>query len=874
MLREIWEENVDIDTVTLLMKSYTPDYSDVIADSNWHDPDDEDTVSWAEESFCAALSGWITVPMTGEYRFCFTSDDYGRLYVSQDADMDHAQEVARVDGWAGDNQWDRYDSQVSDPMLLKEGQVMAVYATMQQGTGGYGLAIAWTGPDPSISNDVEEPTYITDWVLDVSPSHYIAHVPNPVDGQDDVALDSPFSWMPGADAIAHDVYFGVDYNDVSDATRETPLGVLLYQGLEVNTFDVSGQMTFDQVYYWRVDEIEEDGTVQPGKVWTVTAEPALVDVPGESIVATASHATPTSGPENTINGSGLDDDGGHSIQLSDMWQTTRVVGEAVWISYAFDMPYELSEMWVWNSNTDQEYRAGIGLKDVTIETSLDGETWSTLGDFVFEQGTSAPNYMANTIIDFGGLVAQYVRLNVNSGYGIFPFYGLSEVCFKSFPHRASHPVPDDGSLDRDAMLTLSWRSGRDAVEHQVYLSTDEQAVESGTAPVEILTDNQWSVPDLELESTYYWSVDEVDANATTWLGHTWSFSTQDSILIDDFDSYNDDYDNQNAVFQAWVDGYGSADNGSQIGHFPGPYSDWTVVRQGSQSMPFYYDSDSTKKDKSIATRTFDPPLDWTTHGETGLSFYFFGDEDNTTGDFYVIINDEKIPYPSNIDDLTQELWIQWVIAFDELTTDLSSVESISLSVENDGDGLLYIDDMRLYRNIPWQGKPEQWIEAEDADTFETPMQIYDDPNAWNGQYIATLNDGTNDPQVADEGGVAYYTLHLEAGTYRILARVLTPDGNSDSFWVRLQGATTDEANYWEDLDEDEDPGEGVLTDWILWSIGTYEEWTEVAVESWNNDGEVVLFEVDQAGIYNLEIKNREQAGQLDAIKITTQLGSD
>ena len=87
-------------------------------------------------------------------------------------------------------------------------------------------------------------------------------------------------------------------------------------------------------------------------------------------------------------------------------------------------------MWIWNSNQAIEGFIGLGAKDVTIETSIDGETWTTLeGTPPFAQATGLPDYTHNTTIDFMGAAAQYVRLTINSVYGFLPQVSLSEVRF-------------------------------------------------------------------------------------------------------------------------------------------------------------------------------------------------------------------------------------------------------------------------------------------------------------------------------------------------------------------------------------------------------------------------------------------------------------
>ncbi|MBN2129630.1 MAG: hypothetical protein JW741_09040, partial [Sedimentisphaerales bacterium] len=51
--------------------------------------------------------------------------------------------------------------------------------------------------------------------------------PTPEDGAVDLPIDSVLSWAPGAEAATHDVYLGTVFDDVNDASRANPLGVLV-----------------------------------------------------------------------------------------------------------------------------------------------------------------------------------------------------------------------------------------------------------------------------------------------------------------------------------------------------------------------------------------------------------------------------------------------------------------------------------------------------------------------------------------------------------------------------------------------------------------------------------------------------------------------
>ena len=90
-------------------------------------------------------------------------------------------------------------------------------------------------------------------------SEALAFEPNPDDGVSDVPRDSVLSWKPGKFAGQHNVYFGESFEDVNDATVPTSAG------LTEASYD-AGRFDFDQMYFWRVDEVNAtpDKTVFKG----------------------------------------------------------------------------------------------------------------------------------------------------------------------------------------------------------------------------------------------------------------------------------------------------------------------------------------------------------------------------------------------------------------------------------------------------------------------------------------------------------------------------------------------------------------------------------------------------------------------------------
>jgi len=519
--------------------------------------------------------------------------------------------------------------------------------------------------------------------------------PVPEDASTDVPRDVVLGWEAGEFAATHDVYFGTAFDDVNDASRNNSMGVLLSQSQTVLSYDPEGVFEYGQTYYWRVDEVNSapDNTIFKGETWSFTVEPLAYPI--ANVTATSDvDPLPGAGPENMVNGSGLNENDEHSTESFDMWQISPA-GEMASIEFAFDGVYKLHEMLIWNYNVQFELMLGFGLKDVTIEYSENGEDWTVLGDVVFNQATAQATYTANTIVDFGGIAVQYVKLTVNSGWGTLPVpqYGLSEVRFLHIPVQGREPQPEDGAVDVAADADLSWRAGREAVSHEAYLGADPDALEL----IDTTSATTVDPGALDLAMTYYWRIDEVnDAEAiSTWAGATWSFSTEAYIVVDDFESYTDDIDAGEAIFLAWIDGYEANDNGSTVGHLEAPFAEQTTVRSGKQAMPLFYDNAGTSMSEAELTLA----QDWSASGVQSLVLSFHGAAANTGGQLYVKINGAKIPYDGSAVNLTKATWNLWSI---DLSTagNVSDVTSLIIGVEGAGaSGVVYIDDVRLYPEV-------------------------------------------------------------------------------------------------------------------------------------------------------------------------------
>jgi len=471
----------------------------------------------------------------------------------------------------------------SDAMALNTAQVLRIGAGATEGDGNY----FFVGPidDVAVFNHTLTASEVVSAMAGIA-SAALASDPSPENEAVDVPRDVVLGWSPGEFAAAHDVYVGTSFSDVNDAGRANPMDVLVSEGQTDAAYDPPGVLEFGQTYYWRVDEVNAapDNTIFKGEVWSFTVEP--LGYPIEGVIATSTGSSDAgAGPENTVNGSGLNENDEHSTETTAMWLASPGA-EPLSIQYEFDRVYKMHEMLVWNYNVEFELVLGFGLKDVTVAYSENGTDWIALGDVALAQATASADYTANTIVDFQGAAAKFVKLTVNSGYGPMGQFGLSEVRFLYVPAQAREPQPADGATEVSVDAMLAWRAGREAVTHDVYLGTDSE----GLALVDSVSDASYVPADLEFGNTYYWRIDEVnEADAiSVWEGDVWSFATQAFAVIDDMESYDDE---ENRIFDTWLDGFVN-ETGSTVGYFDAPFAEQTIVNSGGQSMPLEYVNDA------------------------------------------------------------------------------------------------------------------------------------------------------------------------------------------------------------------------------------------------------------------------------------------
>jgi len=521
----------------------------------------------------------------------------------------------------------------------------------------------------------------------------LAYNPSPESGDVEVPIKTVLTWTPGAYVGAaspkHRVSLSDDYDAVSN-------GSAVVSTQDANSYDATGMLDFEATYYWRIDEAN-GASWDEGVIWSFTVE--SMTYPIEIVTATSNCTSDEGkGPENAVNGSGLTGDT-HSTLTTDMWNGKIPENETPYVQFEFDGVYKLYEMFIWNYNMDFEAWLGIGIKNVAVEYSQDGTDWTSFGDVELNQGPGSNDYTYNTTIAFDGIAAKYVRLTINSTWLSATDCGLSEVAFSYIPAQARLPKPEDGAADVSVNTLLSWNAGREAVSHEVYLGTDPNALDR----VATTTQSSYAATDLDLGTTYAWQIVEVnEADAVSaWPGAIWTFTTEAYLVIDDFESYIDDSEVGDAIWEAWVDGlvaYGgdAANGGSVVGHDTSPFAEQNIVHTGKQSMPLYFSNGSASA-ISEADYAFGTAQDWTASGIKSLTFWFYGAEGNT-GRLYAKINGTKVDYDGPAVNIARPSWQPWSIDL-SAAGNVGSVTSLSIGIEGTGDGVIYIDDIRLYPEV-------------------------------------------------------------------------------------------------------------------------------------------------------------------------------
>ncbi|NCQ90202.1 MAG: discoidin domain-containing protein [Microcystis aeruginosa LG11-05] len=143
---------------------------------------------------------------------------------------------------------------------------------------------------------------------------------------------------------------------------------------------------------------------------------------------------------NTVNGAGLPSNtpsltGSHAAAtVTNAWFGTALTGN---ITFNLNGSYSLAGFSFWNFNGQRT----IGIKGVTVQSSTDGTTWTTIAGAPVQFAIASNAPIPPAVYSFSPVTASFVRFVVASNWGLSSS-GFSEVQFDGTPI----PVPEPSSL--------------------------------------------------------------------------------------------------------------------------------------------------------------------------------------------------------------------------------------------------------------------------------------------------------------------------------------------------------------------------------------------------------------------------------------------
>ncbi|MHC4568623.1 MAG: LamG domain-containing protein, partial [Planctomycetota bacterium] len=446
-----------------------------------------------------------------------------------------------------------------------------------------------------------------------------AYNSTPVDGAVNVLDDVTLGWTAGLGAQLHQIYFGDNFDDVSNAS-----GAVLSDA----TTYAPDALEAGKTYYWRVDEFS-NGVTHKGDIWSLTMAP---DVPAQdddpNLVGwwkldEGQYSTALDLSGNNRHGvfqgdpqwtdgyelTALEFDGSDDyVNINDY---KGITADATNPGNPVQRPFTVA-CWIKTTGNGEMVTWGSSPGGQRLSFRIDGGTLRT------EHGNG--NLRGNTPVSDGRW--HHVALVVNEGAALWTpqtllyLYGVADSTFSGsdstynltegedvsigrratsddrfFPGSiddiriydkaltaeeiqqlmvgdlklAGKPVPDRVALvDIRDISSLSWSAGDTAASHDVYFGTDRDAVAGADNAAPEFQCNQTGTS-LSLAGLaefgggdYYWRVDEVAADGTVTAGTVWKFTVPDRLIVDDFESYNDINEGEegsNRIYLTWIDGF-------------------------------------------------------------------------------------------------------------------------------------------------------------------------------------------------------------------------------------------------------------------------------------------------------------------------------
>ena len=401
--------------------------------------------------------------------------------------------------------------------------------------------------------------------------------PVPGNGSTNARVDQVLSWTAGDRATSHDVYFGLSFAEVANATKDTP--DIFQRNQTGATFDpedenatTPGELIGATPYFWRVDEVGPGGTTA-GDVWTFTTRDpppqitspdppdAAIDVRVDKILSwNASSSVESYDVYLGVDLVDVTNADRNSPEFQGN-QTAKIFDPAALLQANVD--------YFWRIDTRGPGGTATGLV-LTFHTAAPPPP--VVGPFVPVDNATDVNVRPTLSWNSGGGLTEsfdvYLSSNQNAvatgaqsafqgnhSVGMTTFEVMSDLAANTdifwkidavgpggktsssilrfrtavLPGKATLPIPANNATAVDPAQVLSWTAGANATSHDVYFGTSQSAVQNADHNATEFKGNQAGLNfmpggGLNANTEYFWRIDEVGSGGTK-TGDLWNFKT-------------------------------------------------------------------------------------------------------------------------------------------------------------------------------------------------------------------------------------------------------------------------------------------------------------------------------------------------------------